>query len=106
MNWYERTWGQHRAVHTLLAGRRNEVAKIGERTELLLVNGGLRPDRHRLADLGDASPTFASRHLNPRILFDAVDEPSLPAKAWHQQICLITSFTMEGHRIVLGQFGK
>ena len=81
--------------------RRSE--KFAER---FLVHGRLRADRQRRAHLRDDHANFARRNLHPRIHFNVVEQPRLPAAPRHQEIGLVARFAMKRDRVVVFQLSQ
>src|SRR6266849_810077 len=106
MNRSKRPRREYGALDALLPAARDKGTKAREISERLLVNGRFRANRQRGAHLGDDDSDFSRRNLDPRKLFDFIKQPRLPAQSGHQEIGLITRFTVECNGVVLCQLSQ
>jgi len=87
-------------------GTRVPGVSTGRWTPFCPVGGALRPDRHRLADLGDHHADLTRRNLDPGELPHAEQRPELEPQAGHEQRRLVARLAAERDRVALAELAE
>src|SRR5512137_1685059 len=95
---------QHRPLDTLLSARRDEILQVLESAEFRLVDRRFGTDGERRANLGDNDANLPRWYLDPGVLGDAVYRPQFHAQPGHEQFPLVTGLSLEGNRLIRGEF--
>ena len=101
----DRSRRKHRPLHTLLSALRDEGTDVGELTKFRLVDAGLPSRWQRRTGLCDHEADFAGRDLHPRVFLDVAHRPYANGNARHQQVSLISGFTVKCDGTTLGTSG-
>ena len=79
--------------------------QVGEVAKGFGVDRRLGADGQGLSNLRDDDANLPRRHLHPRMFGDGINQDELEAEPGHQQVRLVSGFSMEGDRVVFRKRG-